>query len=622
MNLLTKDVPEEALESLQEGIIVLDSEGTIILVNRSIEKLTGVERNNLDGHSVDEVKNPLIRALIPHVKQAQRGFNRVLVDCERVVFDDGDAQYFSFSVDPMKRNDSNKVVVTIRNVTPEKLANDSMRHSLDRLQKFCNGFHLLLLDAFNQRIDLQNVLQRMLEYIIRSLDYYAGFLLLRAGEDEEPQLSVIQDASSQLVQGGNPDELLSVLMTLWNDSEGAHMHLDEDDFELLSLIPDKASKRKYGKGVLFAVQGDAGVIGFLLVVDRSEKARHPVEFELIEMTASATTGVIHASRRNDLFIKTFNAVPEPSFLWRRCDGQMVLRGVNMTALISTGGRLERYLDKPICDIFPGMPEIENALRETIQTGTVVRGEMSHQSEDLGLNGRFIWQFARPMEDTALMILTDITNLRRAESQIRRQREELSTIGHDMAHDLRNVLHNMEGYTQLLTHDYNLDYVEGISRLISKISSLLEEWKQLADAGLAIGNTETCSLTEVVRSAARLVLPDNVELVVGSLPEVKCDPDKVQQVVMNIVSNAVEHGHASRIEIASQSVSDSWDILFKNDGRSIPAEHRKRILSRQFSTKKGGGRGMNIVKKIVEAHGWSIILLDDDETVFRVRIPFE
>ncbi len=623
MNPLTEDVHAEVIDTLQDGIIVLDNQGTIILVNKSTEKLTELKRNKLEGQLVDEVKNPLIRAIIPHLKQAKHGFNRVLVDCERVFFDDGVVQHFSFSVNPMNREDSNNTVVTIKNVTAEKLANDSMRQSLDRFQEFCKAFHQMLLDVFGQRTDLQGLLQKMIEYLLECFDYHAAFVVLDAGEDEEQQVSAIQDTSWQVSQGGDLNEILSGLRTLWNDSKGTHVHLDEDDLKSLSLLAEETLKRMHGKGVLFPVWDDSGIIGFLLVVDKCEKGRHPVEFELVEMTTSSIPSMVRAIRRNELFIRTFDAIPEPSFLWRVCEEKIVLRGVNVTALTATGGRLESYLDKSVHEIFPGMLEIENALRDTIQTGMVVRGEMAYRSEDLGLNGRFIWQVARPVEDTALMILTDITNLRRAESHIRRQKEELSTIAHDMAHDLRNVLHNIEGYTELLTHDYNLDYVEGISRLTTKISSLLKEWTQLADEGLAIGDTETCSLTEVVKSAANLVLPADVELVVESLPEVQCDRDKMQQVVMNIVSNAVEHGHASKIQITSQSTHDSWDILFQNDGKPIPKEHREQILSTQFSTKSCGGHGMTIVKKIVEAHGWSISLLDTiDETVFRIRIPFE
>ncbi|TFF95312.1 HAMP domain-containing histidine kinase [Candidatus Thorarchaeota archaeon] len=116
------------------------------------------------------------------------------------------------------------------------------------------------------------------------------------------------------------------------------------------------------------------------------------------------------------------------------------------------------------------------------------------------------------------------------------------------------------------------------------------------------------------------MPKDVDLVVDSMPEVHCDRDKIQQVFMNLVTNAVEHGEASTIEVVAERTDNSWDILFKNDGKTIPDEYRKRILSTRFSTKKGGGHGLSIVKKIVEAHGWSITLDDTADTVFRIRIP--
>ncbi|MHA2231608.1 MAG: ATP-binding protein, partial [Candidatus Hodarchaeales archaeon] len=58
----------------------------------------------------------------------------------------------------------------------------------------------------------------------------------------------------------------------------------------------------------------------------------------------------------------------------------------------------------------------------------------------------------------------------------------------------------------------------------------------------------------------------------------------------------------------------------NDGTPIPALHRSQIFRRGFTTKKGGGMGLSIVKKLIEAHDWKITLEDGPETTFRIWIP--
>ncbi|MHA2232122.1 MAG: ATP-binding protein, partial [Candidatus Hodarchaeales archaeon] len=58
-----------------------------------------------------------------------------------------------------------------------------------------------------------------------------------------------------------------------------------------------------------------------------------------------------------------------------------------------------------------------------------------------------------------------------------------------------------------------------------------------------------------------------------------------------------------------------------DGTPIPDENRAKIFQRGFTTKEdGGGLGLTIVKKLIEAHGWQIAFEETPETTFSIHIP--
>ncbi|MHA1481761.1 MAG: ATP-binding protein, partial [Candidatus Thorarchaeota archaeon] len=86
-------------------------------------------------------------------------------------------------------------------------------------------------------------------------------------------------------------------------------------------------------------------------------------------------------------------------------------------------------------------------------------------------------------------------------------------------------------------------------------------------------------------------------------------------------NAIDHGDAKQIEIRVEDDIKGKHILFINDGKPIPDVHHHKIFAEGFTTKKDGGIGLGIVKKIVDAHGWIISLDKEQPTCFRIFIPY-
>ena len=115
------------------------------------------------------------------------------------------------------------------------------------------------------------------------------------------------------------------------------------------------------------------------------------------------------------------------------------------------------------------------------------------------------------------------------------------------------------------------------------------------------------------------------------PQLACFPGQINQVVMNLLSNAIDAVEAvdrePRIVVATDREGDSFILSVKDNGVGIAAESRSRVFDPFFTTKpvgKGTGLGMSISYGIVEAHKGSISLesVRGEGTTFFVKVPLE
>lgn len=109
-------------------------------------------------------------------------------------------------------------------------------------------------------------------------------------------------------------------------------------------------------------------------------------------------------------------------------------------------------------------------------------------------------------------------------------------------------------------------------------------------------------------------------------DISFDPLRLEQVIVNLVLNALEASPEGGAVVVTLSPSQDGRFLEVADsGCGIPFAKKQKVFDPFFTTKKEGtGLGLPIVKKIVEAHGWSLQVLDNDGggTIFRVEIMEE
>ncbi|MCT4356707.1 ATP-binding protein [Streptomyces sp. Je 1-79] len=220
----------------------------------------------------------------------------------------------------------------------------------------------------------------------------------------------------------------------------------------------------------------------------------------------------------------------------------------------------------------------------------------------------------------------VVSLRGTEARRRTERSHAELIA-TVAHELRSPLTSVKGFTATLlakwerfTDDQKrlmLETVDAdagrITRLIAELldisridSGRLEVRRQPVDIAAAVGRHIQAHTTGGQS-------PDRFFVRVRpQLPDLWADPDKIDQILGNLLENAVRHGEGTvTIEVAPTSATTDGEkgtaVTVSDEGPGIPEESMGRVFTRFWRGSKRGGTGLGlyIVKGIVEAHGGTI-----------------
>lgn len=211
-----------------------------------------------------------------------------------------------------------------------------------------------------------------------------------------------------------------------------------------------------------------------------------------------------------------------------------------------------------------------------------------------------------------------------------------------AHDLRNPLSALRVFTDLLedgalgpVSDAYSPLIQRISRSVDYMSSLVDQlldWSAI-ESGQLVLDARSLALSEVVEGALeveRLAARSRAVDIVSELDPVCTihgDRAKLEQVVHNLVGNAVRHSPAAgRVQVFLRQRAERVVLRVSDQGPGISTEDRERIF-RPFSQGrdphlKGVGLGLAIVSRIVAAHGGSTSVEDSPGggATFVVQLP--
>lgn len=215
----------------------------------------------------------------------------------------------------------------------------------------------------------------------------------------------------------------------------------------------------------------------------------------------------------------------------------------------------------------------------------------------------------------------------------KQLEAFQAMSAFFVHDLKNTASTLSLMLQNLPTHFNdprfrEDALRGISRTVTHINDLIARLSLLRQE-LTIQPVETDLNASVNEALMRLPVPQSVALdkELRPLPKVRLDPAQIQNVVTNLVLNAIDAvGVAGRIRVETAR-QNGWVILTITDnGCGMNPEFIQRSLFRPFQTtkKQGVGIGMFQCKTIVEAHHGRIEVQSElaKGTTLRIMLPLQ
>jgi len=224
-------------------------------------------------------------------------------------------------------------------------------------------------------------------------------------------------------------------------------------------------------------------------------------------------------------------------------------------------------------------------------------------------------------DGALLVFHDMTRLRQLEAV----RQEFVA---NVSHELRTPLSLIKGAVETLLDGGKGDpaaltrFLEIIDRHADRLTLLINDLLLLST--LESGRVRLFPQPVALRPSVQEVLDDfqvrarerGSRLANGVPPQLaaRADPERIRQVLSNLVDNAIKYGgEGGEVAVSARLLGDGWmELSVRNDGPCIPVEAQGRIFERFYRVDKarsrdqgGTGLGLAIVKHVVQAHGGDV-----------------
>ncbi len=220
----------------------------------------------------------------------------------------------------------------------------------------------------------------------------------------------------------------------------------------------------------------------------------------------------------------------------------------------------------------------------------------------------------------ILVFHDLTRIRQLENT---RREFVANV----SHELRTPLSLIKGYVETLMDgaitdpELSTKFLQTIDRHSNRLTNLIEDL-------LTISRLESGQITLQMKAiplrpfASSLIAElqtrarERGTTLVNEIPDQltgRADPDRLEQVFVNLVENAIKYGRAKgRVTVKGRTVNGYVELCVADNGPGIPSEARERIFERFYRIDKarsreagGTGLGLAIVKHIVQSHGGKV-----------------
>lgn len=300
------------------------------------------------------------------------------------------------------------------------------------------------------------------------------------------------------------------------------------------------------------------------------------------------------------------------------------------------------------ELVPG-GEVLHVLEATVTSAQVVVRELPIESAGLSADGqpRTFQALAAPLfrptetgEEVSgvVTVLRDIT----AQKELERMKSNFLSV---VSHELKTPLHSIKGFVDIIlmgktgpVTELQRDFLTTVKEQTGHLQRLIEDLLEFSrlESGQIKLRPLLLDPAEIVVSVADKLTPLaankglSLSLEVAGLPEIEADGTRLEQVLTNLMENAIKFTpEQGRIKVAGFGRDDMIELVVADSGIGVPPEERERIFDRFYQVDssarrryKGTGLGLTICKHIVTQHGGRIWVEagKDGGSAFHVLLP--
>ena len=319
------------------------------------------------------------------------------------------------------------------------------------------------------------------------------------------------------------------------------------------------------------------------------------------------------SFQRDKLKNIFNSLQEAVVLINK-DGKIVLYNKSFEKLC----KITPIEDKLYCEVMLSY-KFDEIIKKAFS-------EKKNLTEELNIEEKtYLVSCSKVSEEELIVLLYDITSYK----QLQKVKKEFVS---DIVHELKTPLTSIKGFLETLYEEINdpqqKRFVEiaifNTNRLISIVNDLvtlsylekLEEEKNFSEIKFEDVNINAV-LNDIKDLFETKTKQKNLDFIIDvktELKPIKADRFKIEQVVTNLVDNAIRYTEKGYVKITVEQDQFETKIIVEDTGIGIPKEYHERIFERFFvvdkarSKKTGGtGLGLAIVKHIVNLHRGKIFV---------------
>jgi PAS domain S-box-containing protein len=459
------------------------------------------------------------------------------------------------------------------------------------------------------------------------------------------QLSILREISRSLLGQLDFRQLTAAITAQLKDALGY-----EEATVRLGAAP--AESQSGETRVVCPIREEGNTLGYLTVANRAgTRPIDPRERELLEMLSDYLAVAIRNSRLYGEVAETKQyleqLISSAGDAIVSVDGEGNIRGWNPAAERIFGQAAGQVVGQPFAGLVP--PDPMRTARATLSRESPVRAfdVATKRADGRPLNLAVTLSYLPGRDgapDGMLAIVRDMTSQREIEAQMH-QSERLTALGQmagGIAHDFNNLLQAILGYAQLMARSPgNADVVRRGLDVIEKAANGGAETVRRIQKFARLRPDEpfvTMDLNQVVRDSLAITrprweekkvkggVPLQLELELGPVPVVMGRPAELNEVLTNLVLNAIDampKGGTLRIRTRLGDHRHAV-ITVADTGMGMSDDVRKKVFDPFFTTKgeEGTGLGLSVSHSIVERHGGDLKVdsRPGEGTTFTITLP--